>query len=166
MVRAHCGCLLIWNLPRHWADQPGEAAETLQEILPAPVREGICCIQVGPNQLHRAMGGLLTHLYAKIWMTTDQLEPSVYSEITAIVLGGVSVACQLYGAYSQAWTPVYPTDVRRRLAHEPICSTRQNTGKGAHSDQLPTTITSMWSDTDIFQAHLAHGDRIVLTTWP
>ena len=166
MVRAHRGCLLIWNLPRHWADQPEETAETLQDILPAPVCKDICCIQVGPNQLHRALGGLLTHLYAKIWMTTDQLEPSVYGEITAIVLGGVSVACQLYGAYSQAWTPLYPTDARLRLLHEPIYSTGQSTGNGDRGDQLPTTITSMWSDTDIFQAHLAGGDRIVLTTWP
>ena len=166
MARMHRGCLLIGNLPRHWADEPEETVETLQEILPAPIRQNLCCIQVDPDQLHKAPGGLLTHLYVKIWMTTDQLEASVYSEITAIILGGVSVACQLYGAYCQTWTPLYPTGAGFKLRHESVHSTGRNAGGSVHGDQLPTTITSMWSDTDIFQAHLNSDDRIVLTTCP
>ena len=162
----HRGCLLIGNLPRHWADEPEETVETLQEILPAPIRQNLCCIQVDPDQLHKAPGGLLTHLYVKIWMTTDQLEASVYSEITAIILGGVNVAYQLYGVYCQTWTPLYPTGAGLKLRHESVHSTEQNAGGSVHGDQLPTTITSMWSDTDIFQAHLNSDDRIVLTTCP
>ena len=162
----HRGCLLIGNLPRHWADEPEETVETLQEILPAPIRQNLCCIQVDPDQLHKAPGGLLTHLYVKIWMTTDRLEASAYSELTAIILGGVTVAYQLYGVYCQTWTPLCPTGAELKLRDKSEHSTVQDAGGSVHGDQLPTTITPMWSDTDIFQAHLNSDDRIVLTTCP
>ena len=95
MARTHRGCLLIGNLTRHWGNEPEETTETLQDILPALVRKQVCCIQVNPDQVHRGQGGLLTHLYVKVWMKTNQLEASAYNETTTIILGGVNVAFQL-----------------------------------------------------------------------
>ena len=57
MAKVHRGCLLIGNLPRHWADEPEKATKTLQQISPAPILQNLCCIQVSPDQVHKALGG-------------------------------------------------------------------------------------------------------------
>ena len=166
MAKMHRGCLLIGNLPRHWADEPEKTAKTLQQILPAPILQNLCCIQVSPDQVHKALVGLLAYLYVKIWMRTNQLEASTYSRITTTILGGVNVTHQLYAVYCQTWTPLDPRGAELKLRDQSEHGTVQNTGGNVHGDQLPTTIPSMWADKDIFQALLHGDDHIVLTTHP
>ena len=99
-------------------------------------------------------------------MTTNQLEADAYSKITTTILGGVNVTHQLYGVYCHTWAPLDPRGAGLRLRDQSGHDAVQDTGGNVHGDQLPTTITSMWADKDIFQALLHSDDYIVLTTHP
>ena len=99
-------------------------------------------------------------------MTTNRLEADAYSKITTTILGGVKVTHQLYGVYCHTWAPLDPSGAELRLRDQSGHDAVQDTGGNVHGDQLPTTITSMWADKDIFQALLHSDDYIVLTTHP